>query len=260
METLSCLYLDAFISGYRIDGRPSKEIDKIFVDSPEKTVQVILTPAQRDRIYQELSALRNLIGFKLSVKKRLIKGTDEYQYGHKLDPTSPMFVCWYTHLRQLIDNNPSLAPLLRIAPLPGRGFKGDWKLGLVRGSVSTHLGVNVIKMLCNRKEDFKRYVRGVGLPASSKIFESEDFSAWPSCSKMMTLKTIMEIHKNAHERSKIPKYLAFRTMLATLGEQLVYYDNEELKENKEAFKNKFISRVINIIKTLTADWEIESIS
>lgn len=117
-----------------------------------------------------------------------------------------------------------------MAPLPGGGFRGDWSLGIVEGSVSEALGREVLEVLCRPREEEKRFVRGVGLPVRASYFHPEDdgppdpnlapFKAWPSSS--VTLNQILRIHHRAMMRSNITRYRDWRRSLYALCETIAF--------------------------------------
>ena len=187
-----------------------------------------------------------------------------------LSPHSFMHICWYSELRELLSRNPGLSDKLEIFPLPGKGFKGDWHIGILNGSVSANLGLRVIEKLCNKNEDFKRFTLGIGLPTRKKFYEKDEggFLAWPNSKietekkyrsnligekdnkKYSNLALIYKIHEQAHERAKINGYIYFKEMLAALFKELILieysinnnsYENEKINEDE---RNKRIQEII----------------
>lgn len=142
-------------------------------------------------------------------------------------------ICWYSQLRALIHNDNKLADKLNVVPLPGRGFKGDWYLGIVRGSVSTSLGKTVIEKLCNKSEEYKRFARGIGIPTLNEFYSAKknkkDYFAWPGASQEMTLNHVINIHRKAICRSYIPGYSKFRSVLYTIFMQILKIDPNDAK-------------------------------
>lgn len=128
----------------------------------------------------------------------------------------------YSHL--------DLAGKIRVCPLPGRGFRGDWYIGVVDGSVSVNLGKNVIDMVTNKEEEYNRFVHGVGLP-TRHIFDwysdkdnkgqikPTSFYAWPQADHVY-LRQIIEIHRQAHSRHHIPDYPKFKSAISKIAQQL----------------------------------------
>jgi hypothetical protein len=170
-----------------------------------------------------------------------------------------MYVCWYSELRELLFRKPDLSNKLKVFALPGKGFKGDWHIGILNGSVSANLGLNVVKKLCNKNEDFKRFTFGVGLPSKSRFIEKEEnkiygkvsevtkfkkaevFYAWPNSS--ITLDKVYKIHHFANERAKITGYLEFKEQFVALFHWLIMMEFD--LENKIKVKNKKIEKINN---------------
>ena len=137
-----------------------------------------------------------------------------------LSETSAIYVCWYSQLRELIYNHPELAEKISVCGLPGGGFRGDWYLGVTKGSLSTALGTDVIKTLCRPTEDYKRFARGVGLPALKTFRHTKGLPAWPNAIPGNTLRGVLEIHREAWCRSDIVHYRKVRRTLYTAAQEL----------------------------------------
>jgi hypothetical protein len=138
-----------------------------------------------------------------------------------------VYVCWYSQLRELIDRKPELASDLRVCALPGRGFRGDWYIGILRGSVSPLLGQEVIEKLCRLDEEHKRFSRGVGLPVSKRFLApGSNYFAWPIGGESqrspaaVPLSRVFRIHGQAWLRSDIDQYKKIRSTLAAGAQQL----------------------------------------
>jgi hypothetical protein len=97
------------------------------------------------------------------------------------------------------------------------------------------LGKQVIEILTSKKEQYKRFALGVGLPTFQSFYESEnandteDFYAWPR-GNHVRLEIVHKIHKNAHSRIRIPGYKEFRAMLYTIGNQLINRDEDKSRD------------------------------
>jgi KaiC/GvpD/RAD55 family RecA-like ATPase len=117
--------------------------------------------AEKDNKYNEIN--KKYIDVNGKIFKDKIKG-------EKLYPDSVFYICWYSQLRELIDCYPGLASKLKVFSLPGGGFTGDWRIALLKGSVSINLGNEVLKFLCSENEDYKRFVRGIGLPTKERFY------------------------------------------------------------------------------------------
>ena len=136
-----------------------------------------------------------------------------------LRPDAGLYLCWYSQLRELINQFPDLAEKISVSPLPGGGVRGDWFLGIIKGSVSIPLGEKVINMLCSPVEDFKRFSLGIGLPMH-KAFLKKGFCAWPGGSHIL-LDELLHIHELATKRSQIPSYITIRHALANGQQELL---------------------------------------
>jgi KaiC/GvpD/RAD55 family RecA-like ATPase len=155
-----------------------------------------------------------------------------------LRPDAGLYLCWYSQLRELINQFPDLAEKINVSPLPGSGVRGDWFLGIIKGSVSIPLGEKVIDMLCSPVEDFKRFSLGIGLPMH-KAFSGKCFCAWPGGSHIL-LDELLHIHELATKRSQIPSYITIRHALANAQQELLkrkIVDHDPMK--------LFISELIN---------------
>jgi KaiC/GvpD/RAD55 family RecA-like ATPase len=173
-------------------------------------------------IKSELRSLHKI--FSLSQKYSLRNGDlGEAKKNEKaLCPNAAMYLCWYSQLRDLLQQHPALSSQMRIVALPSGGFSGDWFLGIGKGSVSVKLGYDVIKILCGETEEFKRFVRGVGLPVTerfnAKDQSGKEFYLGPYSTE--PLHEIIELHKKAYVRSRIKDYEKYRAFLTTIGQQL----------------------------------------
>lgn len=136
-----------------------------------------------------------------------------------LRPDAGLYLCWYSQLRELVNQFPDLAEKINVSPLPGGGVRGDWFLGIIKGSVSIPLGEKVIDMLCSPVEDFKRFSLGIGLPMH-KAFSEKGFCAWPGGSHIL-LDDLLHIHELATKRSQIPSYITIRHALANGQQELI---------------------------------------
>jgi len=144
--------------------RDLKSIDpesSMFFNQAEK--KILSTEYEECNNYEEL---KKTVGDKNEIIDKNVNSSD-------LSPNSVLYICWYSELRDMIEKNPYLGDKIKILPLPGGGFRGDWHLGILRGSVSANLGYNVLQILCNEKEDYNRFIRGVGLPTSIRFFEQK---------------------------------------------------------------------------------------
>ena len=222
-ETLSCMLLDALAVGHA--KKKHTKTDDIRINDV-----VCLKNSGRTELYQqqkwELKAMASLLRMAekshaiLKQETQNIKGELDAGPNCQLPPNAAVYVCWYSQLRELIQRNPKLAKELMVCALPGRGFKGDWSVGVVKGSVSVALGKEVILQLCSKKEELKRYTQGVGLPVRRAFYEKDmKFFAWPN-GIHVKLATVGDIHKNAYSRVDIDDYPAIRSRLWNMASQL----------------------------------------
>jgi hypothetical protein len=138
----------------------------------------------------------------------------------ELDPRAAAYICWYSQLRNLIRDNPSLADKLDICPLPGGGFRGDWFLGVAQGSVSVALGVDLIETLCREDEEYRRFSLGVGMPVRQKFYTKGEYFGWQH-GQHVKLARLQKIHHDALTRESIEGYRQFRAVLQTVCHQVV---------------------------------------
>ena len=236
-ETLACLLLDAVLSGVTMvaPGSPLTQIGEWREGRRQEGGDV----RQNDQ-WHTLAELLDMVNRSLKFRKggkamfsqqavgkivaevdalgRLLARPDAYDLGAHdlLPPDAGVYVCWYSHLRDLVDRVPDLGDSLVVNPLPAGGFRGDWFVGAVRGSVSPALGERIIKKLCSPKEDFKRFRQGVGLPVCGDYFGNDDslspFKLWPGSEQSLSY-IKMKILKRARWRGKLDGYQEIRGAL-----------------------------------------------
>ncbi len=219
-----------------IVNKSPKFIDSLILDEDLKKVHKIKDSSKKgilnrlfddDAIVNELCKAEKISKHKLFNKK--IK--TNLLYPHAL-----VYVAWYSEIRNLIKSYPELSEKLVVYALPGGGFKGDWRLGILKGSVSPSLGHEVLKLLCKEKEDFKRFVRGVGLPTYERFKSDKEFLAWPGAKYHNnefgdnSLLKVFDIHSKAQKRSDIPNYSEFRIVFSTIFNELVNLKSNSLVE------------------------------
>jgi KaiC/GvpD/RAD55 family RecA-like ATPase len=248
-ETLTCIFLDALISGYGYPKRsnwkfPKEDIrttrQKVLQKWDEKRgqqVSNILTQGipekKKKSAERELIALQELFFHSLKYDLRENIHLNKKEENRYLHGNSILYACWYSQLRDLIGRHPELAPKLRVAPLPGGGFRGDFFLGIIKGSVSETLGRKVIELLFNEQEEYKRFVRGVGLPVTTRFYAKKEstssgFLAWPSSKER--LNKILRIHRDALTRSRIDGYRDYRPALHAMSEMIAFADRKDGKK------------------------------
>ncbi|HTX91629.1 MAG TPA: ATPase domain-containing protein [Anaerolineales bacterium] len=263
-ETMSCFLTDAILSGLKQTADPvGQNVDSFGLAQ----LRDVMNGPKNKKFLDEVRAFRDLIqmrqpgysGSLASLEERSIQfghgetpiadlarwfhvpikdlkkqidenGSDQplaIQIKCGLRPDAAVYLCWYTQLRELLNEYRELADKIGICALPGGGVRGDWYLGIVQGSVSLQLGKKVIDLLCNKTEDFKRFSRGIGLPMR-KVFREGRFLAWPGADGIY-LNKALDIHDGAIVRSGIPNYMTIRHALAnTLEELLFSKDGDQL--------------------------------
>ena len=200
-------------------------------------------------VIKELTALYRVFTHsrKYYLRNRDIASINPESDELKLRPGAGMYLCWYSQLRDLLQRYPGLSGNIGVLPLPAGGFRGDWFLGIVKGSVSIGLGYDILKILCGKTEEFKRFVRGVGLPVT-KRFENEkgsgsDFYAGPFST--IQLKEIFTIYRRAFTRSAIKDYREYRTFLYSIGQQLSFLPPENEIKNGKNVKNEKNAKIVS---------------
>ena len=223
-ETLACMLMDAALAAHTPKPRAIER-------RPQLGDKYRREPLGYDIILRSRNAglKKRELGQAVALAYLLAEGYDrafprhqEVEGKPQLPPDANVYVCWYSQLRQLIDDHPHLASDLRVCSLPGRGFQGDWFIGMLKGSVSKELGQEVIEKLCRPDEDYKRFVRGVGLPVSAKFLRDDcHYLGWPLAAEApfrnptVSLQDVFRIHDDAHKRSQIPQYRKIRSTLST---------------------------------------------
>jgi KaiC/GvpD/RAD55 family RecA-like ATPase len=275
-ETQVCILLDAFSQVY-----PGNQLGDLFFNLiTSGTDPNYVIPAAK-KLIQTLMSLKNAMKtspkvlhwteLSPSIKRELdimlgrtkdkvgMMNREDYLSHDKLKtkgliPESLFYICWYSELRMMLFKHPELAPKIEVFSLPGGGFKGDWSLAILKGSVSETLGDAVIKMLCDRKEDFKRYLQGIGLPTENSVFtDKTSFMAWPGSMEHVKLSDIFRIHKDALRRSELDGYLNLRLALSALFRELI------LMKSERDIKTGIVDRLPDIFSSLFSDDEKEEL-
>jgi KaiC/GvpD/RAD55 family RecA-like ATPase len=272
-ETLACLAIDALVSAAQIEKK--FEIDEIgdVLDGPDlrkedikrgnrvlNILQSIPVNAICEKEYgvvgsafEELTALQKILELSEDSERQWGKtnSSKENEDG-ELQPNAGVYICWFSQLRSMIEKYPVLSEQLDIFALPGRGFRGDWYVGIVRGSVSTALGKQLVKTVCSDKEEYKRFSAGVGLPTRKSFYFNPDgeptkYFAWPR-SRYVSLRKMQLIHRNALTRKTIAGYTSFRQNLYILCKQLL---RETFHDVQDDMMPKIFSRLPEQIESLT---------
>ena len=262
-ETLACALMSAIISGsiYNPINKKDTSIPHMHWKTCGNYIRniLIMSNYRKDSMLEELRAFSQLLihskntndittinsmesGFQQN------KITTEYV----LPPNSAVYLCWYSQLRELIARYPLLASKIGICKVPGGSFRGDWFIGIERGSVSENLGRTVVDMLTDSKEEYKRFAKGVGLPIHDKYLTSRKtkprFLGWPGTTKV-SLNSIIDIYKSAYSRASIPGYKQFHSILSMISHQIGPEYNES-PPTKKALTD-MVSRIPDQIELLS---------
>jgi KaiC/GvpD/RAD55 family RecA-like ATPase len=270
-ETLACVVLDLLLSSAR--------------SSDATSVRKLLAPpwgaGQLKDLSQEFTALARLFRHSVRLDHRLCAGASQAgpiplgekggkirapdvsclpsgrkltpealkneiaTYSQKLVCNSAVYLGWYSQLRELIDEHPELGPKLKVIALPGGGIRGDWYLGVVKGSVSVKLGLNIIEILTNKNEDNRRFIRGVGLPVFGSVADVGPKGSQPSMAwyrGRVPLSDVLKIHKEARSRSHFSDYQDIRETLAAIGEQIAFPVTGDAESVSELLRR--LSRIV----------------
>lgn len=212
-ETLGCLLLDTIMA----EGITPSNFSELFNDGNEN---------QKNRIWKNILALfeickkdNDFANILTSVYTQDNRTTEIKNKKMNFD----IYIGWYNILREIVLQNHEELSQLKVFSLPGKGFSGNWYLGMVKGSVSETLGQSVIEILCSKKEEYKRYIHSVGLPFDEDYFTknnqpNSNYKAWLRGEEL--LKSVLEINRKAHKRSDIKGYELFRLTLPTLFAQV----------------------------------------
>ncbi len=152
-------------------------------------------------------------------------------------------------MRELIKENEHLTDKLRVCALPGGGFRGDWYVGVAKGSVSVGLGEQLIKTLNTKKEEYKRLHEGIGLPTREDIYtKNKNMNAlaplvWRQKTNVK-LSELREIHRYSLTRAQIPEYREYWQVLSTFCQEAV----KKILENDEGTLDAKADEYIKALK------------
>lgn len=263
-ETLSCLILDAMISAGILDRFPAPrgKMDKL----KSVNIAVRLNRAAKTRtgsvkiklLIDEFVALSTLLRMCTKCDSR----SQDFADPILLPTNASVYVCWYTQLRDLIRRAPHLAGLLRVCPLPGGGFSGDWSLHVEDGSVSRRLGNTIIEALISRREDYERMALGLGLPADEEFFKNVPLLAWPGANYNVLLgkvstgnrQSIYNIWKKANLRSMIKDYHKFNRLLSMYGSVFSNIHTGPMEDDADKYR-EFIKYRVEKLGQLLSTFE-----
>lgn len=240
-ETLSCNMLDSIVTAYRQNNSKRALLPEAFEDFRRNGVS--------EALLKQLYYLNIMF---CDLDKEQIK---KKYYSRKLYDNSAMYICWYTQLREFLKDNPEYISEICITGMPGGGFSGDWMIEVMPGSLSSDLGVDTLNLLCNREEEIKRFIQGVGLPSWLNRVEYDKYNrdtcgeldiaytdsigelpAWIGADDT-TLNNISRIYAEANRRKEIENYEKYRYMLSVAFRRLMTIKCQEKDyERDEGFK------------------------
>jgi KaiC/GvpD/RAD55 family RecA-like ATPase len=259
-ETLTCCLIDCLLSGWRLDGnligKGDEPLQNTWADVCTQLGRISLT----SEIVNEVSSLNKLFWKRrdLTAKEpdlgQVVAALATHRRDYQLNSRDLRLVpekfpavqiIWYSQLRFLINAFPSTCSKIRVAPLPAGGFKGDWWLRVLPGSVSNKLGEAVARELTKPEEDYRRFRLGLGLPAhedprdrnkplSERKWHKSGFRAWPGAAgdSNVQLKNIYQIHERARKRSTIDHYPTIAPILNTFARRLAGdWDEQAFKDS-----------------------------
>jgi KaiC/GvpD/RAD55 family RecA-like ATPase len=221
-ETRACALLDALLAASQM-GTQREDIEIILEGgSAGGNAGRLDLSVTTERARPEIEALTKLLPPSSGVRfdSDSLNNPTFFRRRQELTPDCAVYLCWYSQLRDLMYRHRELAGKIGVCRLPGYGFRGDWYIGVSRGSVSVGLGMNVLSILCSEREDYKRFARGVGLP-TRKVFLDAGLPAW--LNSPASLDDVLAIHADAWSRSRIKHYKSMRPALYSACEELGWY-------------------------------------
>jgi KaiC/GvpD/RAD55 family RecA-like ATPase len=185
-ESFSSLLLELWASEI-VDGlvsQVSKSEAKQFIDTISQKHWT--TPSQPDEglvewLHKESNIIDFYMGWLLLVD--LLPFKSLVRDGYPLDlanrPCTSKAVAsrhWYKTACEQVRNQKNCEPMF-VAGLPGHfSVRGDWFLGVARGSKSDLLADRVLDLFTTRRNNFTRLYQGIGLPARVLGGEKEDLA------------------------------------------------------------------------------------
>lgn len=98
------------------------------------------------------------------------------------------------------------------------------------------LGKQILRSLCEKKEGYKRFAEGVGLPPLIEFYkEKQGIPAWPGAHEV-TLREVGLIHAAAASRAHFANYATYRSAISAMCSQLTQPFGLDLKR-KDAVKS-----------------------
>jgi hypothetical protein len=183
-ESFSCLLLEIWASEIldRLHSETNKSKAEAFVNSVSHKRWTAAPPPENGLIEwlkDDTSVIDLYMAWLLLVDvvplKQLVTTGQPLDFASQL--SSPKAVAsrqWYKTACQQTRQPEEHEPLL-LAGLPGHfSMRGDWFLGVARGSKSDLLADRVLDLLTTRRNNFTRLYQGIGLPARILAGEQED--------------------------------------------------------------------------------------
>lgn len=251
-ETLACLMLDS-LSKNIWDASRKKDVKRNNPANkksarPKYQFKANFTITEDSDQFKNIGAIQQILSRSYSDEKNI--ANDEYLKPklkkNVMHPYAGVYICWYSQLREMIHAYPDLATKLDVCSMPGGGIRGDWYLGVAKGSVSLQLGKRVLHILTSKKEQYKRFSMGVGLPTLQEFYGQpehplgkKDFFAWQNANHV-DLEKLMAIHSKGRCRAQIPRYKEFRALLYTIGNELINKNGDKMNNSD---LNKIVSRI-----------------
>ncbi|MGL6226707.1 MAG: hypothetical protein ACRC10_08790 [Thermoguttaceae bacterium] len=221
-ETIICSFWDAlYSSGFSPDSTLYSDYP-LFVNYLEEYCQSLT------KIPEELRAM-----------VRIFQHSKQNFWNDKEHKPVTGLIGWYTEILDYLREVPRFANRLKVFPLPQYGFRGDWSLGVLKGSASLQLGKEAIDLICGDNEQNLRYFAGVGLPCHLSLKDNHLPPKGNSKSVLssynptgltdqLNLYRVLQIHDKAKKRSDLPNYVYFRILIYQLVEDLaLLYENED---------------------------------
>jgi len=203
-ETLSCLFLEIWMSEIEERRKPDRQNAEHAPDPQKLTTRTSTLPEQGllhylqaypDELYKTCLLLSELLE---SDQLPRDDYTSDYQ-PRNVHYSAVAARHWYStacDVVQQIENDPDrskFGPMIPVG-LPGRfSVRGDWFLGITRGSRSVRLGHRAIDLLSSRRANVTRLRFGLGLPTRTILqqYQSQLRTALITCDDRDEMKTTL---------------------------------------------------------------------
>ncbi|MGZ7088489.1 MAG: RAD55 family ATPase [Candidatus Angelobacter sp.] len=185
-ESFSCLLLEIWASEIldRLLSETNKSKAAAFVDSVSHKRWTAAPPPENGLIEwlkEDTYVIDFYMAWLLLVDalplKQLLKTGHPLDFVERLGSTKAIASRqWYKTACQQVRQRKDQEPMF-VAGLPGHfSMRGDWFLGVARGSKSDLLADRVLDLLTTRRNNFTRLYQGIGLPARILGGEQEDLA------------------------------------------------------------------------------------